>query len=379
MKRLVFVLAALVIFIGDVAAQTPPTVRPCYGNPCVGVATGTPLPVTATITPSGTQNVNLIQLNSVALGSPSAYGTSPGAVNVPGVNAFVTNFPATQPISGTVTANQGTANATPWNDNIAQINGVTPLMGNGVTGTGSQRVTVASDNTAFTVNPTSATPPVSTMNSASANSGVTSAMAGVFDDVAPTAITENSFGYVRMSANRNQYTTLRDAAGNERGANVSAANELQVGSGTLATAANQTATQAPVAPATATATKSDLMGAQATTAAVNPTNGQQSALSSDTNNNLLVSAGGAPNLATSQASVTTGNISVASARALRRSITITNVTGTSAAFCGNTGVTTSTGAYLGATAGSSITLNTTAAVFCTVAATTQTVAVAETF
>ena len=36
--------------------------------------------------------------------------------------------------------------------NVAQINGVTPLMGNGVTGTGSQRVTVASDNTAFTVN-----------------------------------------------------------------------------------------------------------------------------------------------------------------------------------------------------------------------------------
>jgi hypothetical protein len=36
--------------------------------------------------------------------------------------------------------------------NESQINGVTPLMGNGVTGTGSQRVTIASDNTAFTVN-----------------------------------------------------------------------------------------------------------------------------------------------------------------------------------------------------------------------------------
>src|ERR1051325_9494202 len=36
--------------------------------------------------------------------------------------------------------------------NTAQINGVTPLMGNGTTGTGSQRVTIASDNTAFTVN-----------------------------------------------------------------------------------------------------------------------------------------------------------------------------------------------------------------------------------
>lgn len=138
-------------------------------------------------------------------------------------------------------------------------------------------------------------------------------------------------------------------------------------------------TQAPVAPATATATKSDLIGAQATTGAVNPTNGQQGALSSDTNNNLLVSAGGAPNIATSQASITTGNISAASARALRRAITIVNVTGTGPVYCGNTGLTTSNGVYLGATAGSSITLNTTAAVFCTVASTTQTVAVVETY
>jgi hypothetical protein len=44
---------------------------------------------------------------------------------------------------GKLTANQSVNNA--------QINGVTPLMGNGVTGTGSQRVTIASDNTPFPV------------------------------------------------------------------------------------------------------------------------------------------------------------------------------------------------------------------------------------
>lgn len=97
----------------------------------------------------------------------------------------------TQPVSGTVTANQGgtwtvqpgnTANTTAWkvdgsavtqpvsgtvaatqsgswslaanqSVNVAQINGVTALMGNGTTGTGSQRVTIASDNTAFAVKP----------------------------------------------------------------------------------------------------------------------------------------------------------------------------------------------------------------------------------
>lgn len=51
---------------------------------------------------------------------------------------------------------------------------------------------------------------------------------GVFDDVSPTAITENNFGALRMSANRNLYGTIRDAAGNERGVNVTASNALTV-------------------------------------------------------------------------------------------------------------------------------------------------------
>jgi hypothetical protein len=44
------------------------------------------------------------QWAGVALGAPSAYGTSPGAVTVPGANVFVTNTPTT-------TASQGTAAA----------------------------------------------------------------------------------------------------------------------------------------------------------------------------------------------------------------------------------------------------------------------------
>lgn len=52
--------------------------------------------------------------------------------------------------------------------------------------------------------------------------------AAQFDDVTPTAITENSFGNLRISANRNLYGTIRDAAGNERGANVNASNQLSV-------------------------------------------------------------------------------------------------------------------------------------------------------
>ena len=57
---------------------------------------------------------NLTQLNSVALGSPSNYGTSPGAVSVAGVNAFITNTPAVSQSGtwniGTVTTLTGITN-----------------------------------------------------------------------------------------------------------------------------------------------------------------------------------------------------------------------------------------------------------------------------
>lgn len=74
-------------------------------------------PISGTVTVNaGTGNLgtNLTQLNSVALGSPSNYGTAPGAVEVQGVNAFVTNtIPVSQ--SGTWTVQPGnTANTTAW-------------------------------------------------------------------------------------------------------------------------------------------------------------------------------------------------------------------------------------------------------------------------
>ena len=50
----------------------------------------------------------------------------------------------------------------------------------------------------------------------------------VFDDTAPNAVTENNAAAPRMSANRVPYAQLRDAAGNERGANVNASNQLTV-------------------------------------------------------------------------------------------------------------------------------------------------------
>jgi len=51
---------------------------------------------------------------------------------------------------------------------------------------------------------------------------------GMFDDTSPDSVDENDVGIFRMSANRNQYMTIRDAAGNERGVNVDASNNLQI-------------------------------------------------------------------------------------------------------------------------------------------------------
>src|SRR6516165_8408784 len=131
-----------------------------------------------------------------------------------------TFWQATQPVSGTVTANQGGA---PWT--MKPDATVWTLTGTSANVNVTNTVTVSGTVTA---NAQSSTAPVSTMNSASANSGLNSALACVFDDTSPTAITENNFGFARMSANRNQYMTIRDAAGNERGVNVTSGNALTV-------------------------------------------------------------------------------------------------------------------------------------------------------
>jgi len=62
--------------------------------------------------------VNTAQWNGVALGSPSAYGTAPGAVNVPGVNAFITNTPAVTLTSTTITGTVAVTESGTWTNRI---------------------------------------------------------------------------------------------------------------------------------------------------------------------------------------------------------------------------------------------------------------------
>lgn len=79
-----------------------------------------------------------------ASGTEIGTSSTPVQVSVANTGANGTKILVT-PDSVALPANQSV--------NVAQINGVTTLMGNGVTGTGAQRVTIASDNTTFTTAP----------------------------------------------------------------------------------------------------------------------------------------------------------------------------------------------------------------------------------
>ena len=93
------------------------------------------------------QSTNTAQINGVAptMGNGIS-GTGVQRVTLASDSTGQVTLAAGAATIGALTANQSV--------NAAQINGVAPLMGNGITGTGSQRVTVASDNTAFAVNAT---------------------------------------------------------------------------------------------------------------------------------------------------------------------------------------------------------------------------------
>ncbi len=106
-----------------------------------------PWVTSGTSTVSGTITANQGTSPWITAGGGTAGSAATGVVTVQGI-ASMTKLLVT-PDSVALPANQSV--------NVAQINGVAPLMGNGVTGTGSPRVTIASDNTAFTVNAAQAT------------------------------------------------------------------------------------------------------------------------------------------------------------------------------------------------------------------------------
>ena len=132
-----------------------------------------PLPVVLTA-PAGALAVDIAQVNGVT--TQTGAGTVGTGTQRVAIGTDATTIAGSAPgVAGSASANvltvQGAAGMTkllvtpdsvalPANQsvNAAQINGVAPLMGNGVTGTGSPRVTIASDNTPFAVKIDQTTP-----------------------------------------------------------------------------------------------------------------------------------------------------------------------------------------------------------------------------
>ena len=197
---------------------------------------------TVTTTPPANASTNITEWNSIALGSPSAYGTSPGAVNVIGVNAFITNTP-------TVTANAGTGIFT-----VGQA-------------TGTNLHTVV-DSGSITV--------------ANATIAVTQSTSPWVVSLASTTIT----GTVAVTQSGTWSTRTQDGSGNAI-TSTSSALDINLKSSSI-TLNTKDSADGPVTPGTA-ATMSVLMGGQYNTTPPAPTNGQQVALQVSSAGELLTS------------------------------------------------------------------------------------------
>ena len=186
--------------------------------------------------------------------------TTSGALHVNVQNASVavtgTFWQATQPISGTVTVTQATGtnlhfvcdsgcgSGTQYAEDTAHASGDQLTMAGVVQQTADTALSTNGDRSALQVDdngylkvnikagaPSGGTSMTDDAAFAPGSTSVTPA-AGVFDDVTPDSVNEGDAGAIRMSANRNVYNTIRDAAGNERGVNVTASNELNTAANT---------------------------------------------------------------------------------------------------------------------------------------------------
>ena len=117
------------------------------GGNLVGVSTANPLPVAAqNATPAGTNLIGKVGIDQTTPGT-----TNKVSIGTDGTVALNAAVPAGSNIIGNVRVDQttpGTTNGV----SLAQVGSTTIAAGNGVAGAGVQRVAIASDNTAFSVN-----------------------------------------------------------------------------------------------------------------------------------------------------------------------------------------------------------------------------------
>ncbi len=128
------------------------------------------------------------------------------------------NLTDTQPISGTVTVQDGGGSLT--------VDGTVAANMQDGGGTALTSTTVSSDR-ALDVNVVRSVSGVGGTsmtddNAFTTNTDAMTPIGAMFDDASPDSVDEGDAGVVRMSTNRNLYVILRDAAGNERGLNIDA-------------------------------------------------------------------------------------------------------------------------------------------------------------
>lgn len=110
------------------------TIQPAYGSTQIPVNQGTPNSA------ANSWATNIAQMNGVTTTMGNGVsGTGVQRVTIASDSTGVVGLATGANVIGSLTANQST--------NIAQMNGVTVTMGNGVSGTGVQRVSLASDST----------------------------------------------------------------------------------------------------------------------------------------------------------------------------------------------------------------------------------------
>jgi hypothetical protein len=195
---------------------------------CVSDGTDCRLPLADS---SGYLAMNMGKWDGTALGAPSNYGTSPGAVEVPGVNAFVTN---------TLTIEPGnTPNTSPWlftinqGGNSATVNGSNQLVVDCAAGCSSTGGSSLADEGTYTQGTTSFT--VAGCFYASSITNLTTGQGGAFQCTNSRKLITSSEGATGSSVSANGDFIGGGAAGgagNLTGATVKAASTAAVSTDT---------------------------------------------------------------------------------------------------------------------------------------------------
>lgn len=210
-----------------------------------------------TVVPSGTQNVNVTQVGGNAVTTTLPVSDAGGSLTVDGTVA-VSNFPATQPVSGTVAATQSGT----WN--VGDITGTVSLP----TGASTSALQTTGN---------------SSLSSIDTKLSGTLAVSGPLTDtqLRATAVPVSVSGVATAA---NQATANASLSSIDTKLTSPLTISLPTGA---STAANQTATQGSVAPGTA-ATASMLTGGVYNSSGVTLTNGQQAATQLDSTGGLRV-------------------------------------------------------------------------------------------